>query len=228
MEQSLSSSQSTRNTEASSRLRDTTFGVQSLADTLDDAFGSSSRAEKKKEERVESSTDFEKASSKSSSQASPTSCGKSSGSPVPLTTRRRKQPSSNITLSAASMSSHADLQASLPPSAIPSTPKSVSLHSLKLSDEESGLDEIASQAITSSGGEEEEDEIAQPNESGVFPQLVMPSIQMPKRRPFTAKGKAMGRIKILVAGESGISLCSSSHVCRQWLTIKNQESERRP
>jgi hypothetical protein len=36
-----------------------------------------------------------------------------------------------------------------------------------------------------------------------FPQLVMPSIQMPSRRPFTTKGKAMGKLKIMVAGESG-------------------------
>jgi hypothetical protein len=78
----------------------------------------------------------------------------------------------------------------------------VSVHSLKLSDEESGLDDVASQVITSSG--EEEDEEAQAGESSIFPQLVMPSIQMPSRRPFTTKGKAMGKLKVLIAGEAGM------------------------
>lgn len=34
-------------------------------------------------------------------------------------------------------------------------------------------------------------------------QLVMPSIKMPSRRPFTEKGKQMGRLKVLLAGNSG-------------------------
>jgi hypothetical protein len=37
-----------------------------------------------------------------------------------------------------------------------------------------------------------------------FPQLVMPSIQMPTRRPFTANGRAMGKLKVLIAGAAGI------------------------
>lgn len=36
------------------------------------------------------------------------------------------------------------------------------------------------------------------------PQLVMPSIRMPSRRPFTARGKQMGNFKILIAGSKGI------------------------
>lgn len=35
------------------------------------------------------------------------------------------------------------------------------------------------------------------------PQLVMPSIKMPSRRPFTEEGKAIGRLKVLIAGEKG-------------------------
>jgi hypothetical protein len=76
------------------------------------------------------------------------------------------------------------------------------LHSLKLSDEESALDELASQVVMSSGEEEDERDTEQ-GASSSFPQLVMPSIQMPTRRPFTTKGKAMGKLKVLVAGEAG-------------------------
>ena len=73
-------------------------------------------------------------------------------------------------------------------------------------------DEAASQAITS-GGEEEEDDIAAGEEaaSGNFmapPQLVMPSLAMPSRRPFTEKGKQMGRLKIAVAGADGVGKTS--------------------
>lgn len=35
------------------------------------------------------------------------------------------------------------------------------------------------------------------------PQLVMPSIKMPSRRPFTEEGKRIGRLKVLIAGDSG-------------------------
>lgn len=40
-------------------------------------------------------------------------------------------------------------------------------------------------------------------DSGSAPQLVMPSIKMPSRRPFTEEGKNMGRLKVLLAGDSG-------------------------
>jgi hypothetical protein len=75
--------------------------------------------------------------------------------------------------------------------------------SLKLSDEDSVLGDSGSQAIASSGDEEEEDAETQPGAADSFPQLVMPSIQMPTRRPFTTKGKAMGKLKVMVAGEIG-------------------------
>lgn len=41
-------------------------------------------------------------------------------------------------------------------------------------------------------------------DSGSAPQLVMPSIKMPSRRPFTETGKSMGRVKVLLAGDSGM------------------------
>ena len=64
------------------------------------------------------------------------------------------------------------------------------------------LDDSASQAIASSG--EDEDMVTESMvESGSAPQLVMPSIKMPSRRPFTEKGKNMGRLKVLIAGDTG-------------------------
>lgn len=40
------------------------------------------------------------------------------------------------------------------------------------------------------------------------PQLVMPSLNMPSRRPFTETGKNLGRLKILLAGNSGVGKTS--------------------
>ncbi|KAL3425231.1 heat shock protein [Phlyctema vagabunda] len=76
------------------------------------------------------------------------------------------------------------------------------------SDVASYTDEIASQAIVSSGDEGEADPPSGLMDSGSAPQLVMPSIRMPSRRPFTDRGKDMGRLKVLVAGDSGIGKTS--------------------
>ncbi|TGZ79270.1 Septin-domain-containing protein [Ascodesmis nigricans] len=40
------------------------------------------------------------------------------------------------------------------------------------------------------------------------PQLIMPEIMMPIRRPFTERGKRIGKLKILVTGDSGIGKSS--------------------
>jgi len=45
-------------------------------------------------------------------------------------------------------------------------------------------------------------------DSGITPQLIMPSIKMPSRRPFTDQGKTIGRLKVLIAGDSGIGKTS--------------------
>ena len=65
------------------------------------------------------------------------------------------------------------------------------------------MDDNNSQAIISSG-EEDRDMGSELVDSGSAPQLVMPSIKMPSRRPFTEKGKNMGRLKVLIAGDSGV------------------------
>ncbi len=84
----------------------------------------------------------------------------------------------------------------------PSTPRSGSQRSFRLSDEEeSNVDDAASQAIASSGEDEEGLGMAQNSEEA--PLLVMPSITMPSRRPFTDRGKSLGKLKVLVAGPKG-------------------------
>lgn len=63
-------------------------------------------------------------------------------------------------------------------------------------------EEVASQALSMSVDLEPEMP-ASMMDSGSAPQLIMPSIKMPSRRPFTEEGKRMGRLKVLVAGDSG-------------------------
>jgi hypothetical protein len=86
-------------------------------------------------------------------------------------------------------------------SAMPSTPKSSSLGSLRLSDsgshvtaEENAEGYYSSTQIAS--GQYERSEL----------ELVMPSLALPHRRPFTERGKRMGRLTICVAGRKGIFL----------------------
>lgn len=95
---------------------------------------------------------------------------------------------------------------------MPSTPKSGSLGSLRLSDGDSQV------GIEDSGDEED-------LRSGTV-ELVMPSLAMPARRPFTERGKRMGRLKVCVAGRQGNTapfetwMCSyTDFFCRSW---KNQ------
>jgi hypothetical protein len=89
-----------------------------------------------------------------------------------------------------------------PGSSVLSSPKSTSTHSLRLSDEES-LEDASSQAVVSSGDEDVE---PWPGLQGLPPQLIMPSIMMPSRRPFTERGKNVGRLKVLIAGASGMAI----------------------
>lgn len=92
-------------------------------------------------------------------------------------------------------------------SSLPSSPKSTSTRSLKPMDDVSITDEINSPAIAS-GGEDEESAEHSERLFDSSSQLIMPSIRMPSRRPFTERGKNLGRFKILVAGANG--KCSST------------------
>lgn len=105
------------------------------------------------------------------------------------------------------------LESPTPYSAVPSTPKSGSFRSLHLSDEDEGTEDITSQAVASS---EEEDDYQENHSktdmsSSLMPELVMPSLSMPARRPFTAKGKQMGKLKVCVAGPAGKSGAVASY-----------------
>lgn len=90
-----------------------------------------------------------------------------------------------------------------------STPRTSSLRSLRLSDCDGATDDGRSQAVASSDDDDEVDNDAAGNEqSHNLPQLVMPSIRMPVRRPFTEHGKGIGKLKIAVTGGPGIGKSS--------------------
>lgn len=107
--------------------------------------------------------------------------------------RRFSPPSASHSLTSLSQASQ-DLGLSSP-----SSPKSTSNRSSRPSDEDS-MDEVGSQAIASS---EDEAEVS-PELGDSAPQLIMPSIKMPSRRPFTTRGRDIGRLKILLAGDTGM------------------------
>ncbi|KAI9374522.1 hypothetical protein BJX61DRAFT_551236 [Aspergillus egyptiacus] len=86
------------------------------------------------------------------------------------------------------------------PSSLPSSPKSIMDQSTRQLDDISITDEL-SQAVSS--GEEDEEPNSVNLSSDAMSQLIMPSITMPSRRPFTDKGKSLGRVKLLFAGTSG-------------------------
>jgi hypothetical protein len=202
MEQSVASSSSTQ---ALGEQRDGSFGVQSLADTLEAAFGSEHGTGSKQAEIHNIMGNREQSAKRSGSCSSSVGSGKLSGSLKLSPKRKLKRKLSGHASSTPFTPLSVETPSPTPMSAVPSTPSAISLQSLKLSDDESTIDESASQAVTSGGEEEAEDKSTQLGASGSFPQLVMPSIQMPSRRPFTTKGKAMGKLKILVAGETGTS-----------------------
>ncbi|KAF4984380.1 hypothetical protein FZEAL_424 [Fusarium zealandicum] len=64
---------------------------------------------------------------------------------------------------------------------------------------DSMLDDVSLQETNMAGSRE--------NDSSV-PQLIMPSLTVPRRRPFSVVGKSLGKLKIMVAGQSGIGKTS--------------------
>ncbi|KAI1504272.1 hypothetical protein F5X99DRAFT_373076 [Biscogniauxia marginata] len=117
---------------------------------------------------------------------------------------------SNLTYSPASLRSQTQPPGSRPITPIMLGPScSVSAMSSPSSRRNSLGGSISEHAVTF-----EEDDEPLGNEtsgmlhSGAAPQLVMPSIKMPSRRPFTESGKNMGRLKVLLAGDSGVGKTS--------------------
>lgn len=88
---------------------------------------------------------------------------------------------------------------------LPSSPKSFSSRSLPKSDDELTQDGNSSQAVESGDEEPLDNASSSMSMQDSAPQLIMPSIRMPSRRPFTDNGKQLGKFKILVAGGRGES-----------------------
>jgi len=184
---------------------DSSFGIQSLQETIYEPESPQDNAEQ--EDRDDNEID-QGARRRSTLKPTPQSCSRDSSqeyskATAPNTTHSSPShpvqegpspPSMSHSMTSLSLDSQAPL------SSLPSTPKSVSNRSFRPSDEES-MDEGGSQAIVSS----EDDEADPPPEvQDSAPQLVMPSIKMPSRRPFTDRGKTMGRLRVLIAGDSGM------------------------
>ena len=220
-------------TPSSSSMEGSSFGVESLADTINSAFGSEESlsrtasnstqdlhgsdsesspaimSRKRKagnpvHPKIQAAGQRILSSEQASAVASPVSF-KSSESPFGRHLRRGSAASS-INLNSQPLP---PLKMSpQPESGMPSTPRSGSLKSFRLSDEEGSAaeDETGSQAVQSSSGDEEKEDDAatDPSRQSAMPQLVMPSIAMPARRPFTDRGKRTGRLKVMVVGYNGV------------------------
>jgi hypothetical protein len=202
---------------------DNNYGVESLNDTLEAAFApksperslSPSATASGKKRKIGNHVHPKIAAAAQriiSSEERPSSRKSSTPHPAqrPLTpspTRRRVRSESLISLGR----SFTPLRAS-----DTSTPQSPSVKSVRLSDEEGSLiDDTASQALHSSSDDEDvfaDDTLIESTSptmpASSIPQLVMPSISMPARRPFTERGKRIPRLRIMVAGPSGIGKTS--------------------
>jgi len=218
-------------------LEESSFGVQSLEDTLAEAFGqqsshasdsNTSSPQKRKNGRrihpkIAAAAQRIISSDHSSSRSSSIS---SSASPRSISTTSRDVPST-----------------SLKPSGMFASPRPGSVRSLALSDDDGSVfDDCGSQAIHSSSEDDDlqtddppvmcDEARISPDYSRSVPQLVMPSLSMPKRRPFTDRGKQMGRLKVLIMGPSGTGktclLRSILHACEDVVHVEPSSTHWRP
>ncbi|KAI9724767.1 MAG: hypothetical protein M1812_000042 [Candelaria pacifica] len=184
--------------------KESTYGVQSLDNTVSPVDGGDSE-EAFEGKSAESSNMMERKGSKRKRSKSSTSGQHESSmnageaSPSQRTHRRLSQTTISQPLTPLLLASPA------PGSSMPSSPISTSTKSCRHSDEESVVDDAANQAVIFS---EDEDGGVSSELMGSAPQLIMPSIKMPSRRPFTDRGKNMGRLKVLIAGDSSIGKTS--------------------
>jgi hypothetical protein len=179
--------------------KSSTYGVESLETTISSLAHDSDESEEKvrrarqnwkKHLRQQTPTRAEEDLPESTSPSLKSS-GDVSGNVSPSHQRRSSQATISRPFTPLSFGSPA-------PASVMSSP-----NSRRNSDAGSYMDDIASQAIVSSG-DEDRDVGSELIDSGSAPQLVMPSIKMPSRRPFTERGKNMGRLKVLIAGDSGM------------------------
>ena len=185
---------------------DSTFGVRSLQETIYEASSPITTLEGYEEDDESGGNGHEgrrqstlkmrpKIQTRDSSRGSVEQAPVNTGDSSPYNPSQADHSAPSMSQSFASLSSQAPL------SSIPSSPKSFSARSFRPSDEDS-MDEAGSQAIASG----EDDDVEPHPQSSIqdsSPQLIMPSIKMPSRRPFTERGKSMGRLKVLIAGDAG-------------------------
>lgn len=105
------------------------------------------------------------------------------------------QPASNIRPESAPVSQEPSL---------PGSPKSLSSQSLPRSEDELTQDDYSSQAVESDEESQEQVLTSAVSVQDVAPQFIMPSIRIPSRRPFTDRGKQLGKFKIMVVGSPGM------------------------
>ena len=207
----------------------TTFGVQSLSDTVEEA------SLVHEVDRGPQEGDSDDARAKQRLQSSPksiTSQLRSIRTSELQTSLAQPESPPQPSLQSGQWSRSPSLQLltpSLPLSpapepSLPSSPRSVSSRWLRPEDSGSTVDDSASQAVVSS--DEDEAEMPAENQHSA-PQLIMPSIKMPSRRPFTEHGKAMGRFKVLLAGGSGTSFRASDAKHHSQTDVGAQRRERR-
>ena len=178
--------------------KDSAYGVESLEETMGGAEDGDDQEEDEDDTAGRSRSTLRGNTSKQRAESSAQNEQESTPGNTTSTTHSRPRGTSPTTISLPQ--TPPSLDSSAPGSSLPSSPKSTSTRSFRQSDEDSMADDAGSQAIGSSG-EEDADSPAETQDCA--PQLIMPSIKMPSRRPFTDRGKNMGRLKVLIAGESG-------------------------
>jgi hypothetical protein len=172
--------------------KDSTFGVESLETTTSSLSASHEEQEPRRGiRRHKKKTSAQGVSKEDDDELTGVPSTDVSGNVSPFHVRRASQTTISRPFTPLSFGSPA------PPSLLSSA------GSRRNSDAGSFEDDAASQAIMSSGDEERDLESTM-MDSGSAPQLVMPSIKMPSRRPFTERGKNLGRFKIMIVGDSGM------------------------
>lgn len=186
---------------------DSSYGVQSLESTVDEATVGSRdeevRAHTNKEQHRHDDTslfDRRRSTLKPANTQGDHLSDAAAASPASQPHGQPHHPSPNPNIVTSLPMTPLTLGSPAEPSSLPSSPKSTSTRSLKPFDEISNQDEAEAEALNF-GESTERFDSSQLHDSA--PQLVMPSIKMPSRRPFTQRGKNMGRFKILVAGAAG-------------------------
>ncbi|KAL8943588.1 MAG: hypothetical protein Q9216_000953 [Gyalolechia sp. 2 TL-2023] len=181
---------------------DSTFGVRSIAETTDDG-----RLGQEGADDTSHNLDEDHGRRRSTLRAWPQSRDRSSEEAMLAKDNGNESPPIGFPRLSSTLPSVSSLSQESQGAnhSLPSSPKSTSSRSGRPADEDS-MDDGGSQAIGSSEEEADIDQSAQVANDA--PQLIMPSIQMPSRRPFTERGKSMGKVKILIAGDAGLGKTS--------------------